>query len=86
MAKKWLMARNQTTMSFIDAPSILHLPTEVIQNVLFQHLPCTDIRTLANTCTRLKEISEDHLKRTCVKYCKFFCKMDVFRRILLKGI
>ena len=57
---------------FPDPRLILDLPTEVMQNVVFQHLPCTDIRKFTEIGSqRLKEISEDHLKRTCDVYCKF---------------
>jgi serine/threonine protein kinase len=63
---------NQTTMSLPDARLILDLPTEVMQNGVFQYLSCTDICSLSEIGNeRLKDISEDHLKRTCGA-CSFF--------------
>ena len=55
----------QTTMSTSDPRLVLDLPTEIIQNVVFKYLTCTDIESLTMIGNkRLKEISKDYLKRT----------------------
>ena len=67
-----IFADDQKAIGFPDSRLILDLPIEIIQDVVFEYLTCKDIRSLTMVGSkRLKEISEDHLNRTCSLDCKF---------------
>ena len=61
-------------MSFSDTGCILdRLPTEIIENFLFQYLSCEDLSSLSTIGSkRLKDISEDYIQsgRNLHRNCK----------------
>ena len=67
-------------MNSSDPRLLANLPVEIIQNVVFKHVACKDIRSLTRVGNkRLYAVSKDYLERYCTEDC--VCKRK-FRTIL----
>jgi hypothetical protein len=57
------------------SPSLVDLPTEIIQSLILTKLNDTDIRNLGKTGSkRLQQISDDYLRNN---KCKFFVQNTI---------
>ena len=55
-------------MSLDEEKTILDLPSEVFQEVVFKYLTCKDIRSIGKTKSkRLKSIADDFIQRRICK-------------------